>query len=149
MGPERKLNSSKVKLQDLVFIPMVNNGNLKVTATTTSNNGNRYSTSILIDNVTYSDEPLPNGFTFTASDNSKYYIEKIPRNSNVKVNCSCLDFHYRFAVWNDRFKSLDGNPPPPYIKTTNRPPVNPMQSPGLCKHIISLMDDLRSQGLFM
>jgi hypothetical protein len=37
---------------------------------------------------------------------------------------------------------LEGNPPPPYIKKTNRPPVNPKKSLGGCKHLIALADKL-------
>lgn len=149
MGPDRKQKAGTVNLQNLTFIPMVANGNLKIGANTTSNNGHDYWTTILIDNVQYLDEEEPNCYTFEGSDNSEYYIQRITKNSNIKVNCSCLDFHYRFSVWDNRFKALDGNPPPPYVrKTQTRPSVNPMQSPGLCKHIIGLMDDLRSQNLF-
>lgn len=149
MGQSRKTNSMNVKIQNLTFIPMAANGNLKIGANTTTNNKHDYWTTILLDNVHYLEEPEPNSFEFTSNDGSTYYIDRVTRSSNVKVNCSCLDFHYRFSVWDNRFKALDGNPPPPYIrKTQNRPPVNPMQSPGLCKHIIGLVNDLRAQNLF-
>jgi hypothetical protein len=149
MGPERKTRANTVKLDNLTFIPMASNNKLKVGSNTTSNNGHDYWSSIVFDNVTYLEAEDPSAFSFTGSDNTEYFIEKLPKNANVKVNCSCLDFHYRFAVWDNKFRALDGNPPPPYIKKGNRPPVNPMQSPGLCKHLIKLMDDLRSQHLFI
>jgi hypothetical protein len=150
MGPERKQRAGKVKLDNLTFIPMSANGNLKVGSNTTSNNGHDYWTTLMFDNINYVDAEEPNKtFSFTGSDNTEYFIQRVPRNANVKVNCSCLDFHYRFAVWDNKFKALDGNPPPPYVKKSNRPSVNPMQSPGVCKHVISLMDDLRSQNFFV
>jgi hypothetical protein len=148
MGPERKQKSNVVKLDNLMYIPMAGSGNLKIGSNTTSNNGHDYWSTLLFDNVTYLDEEDANGFKFTGKDNSEYYIERLPRNANVKVNCSCLDFHYRFAVWDNKFKALDGNPPAPYVKKGNRPPVNPMHSPGLCKHLIKLVNDLKTQNFF-
>lgn len=148
MGPERSQKANQVQLDNLTYIPMANNAKLKIASNTTSNNGHDYWTSLLFDNVNYLDEESPNAYTFTGSDNTEYHIERLPANTQVKVNCSCLDFHYRFAVWNNKFRSLDGNPPPPYVKKTNRPPVNPMQSPGVCKHIMGLMNSLKAQNFF-
>lgn len=149
MGPDRKTNSSRVNVKNMIFVPMVNNGNLKIVATTTSNNGNQYQTSILFDNIQYLDEPSQYSYNFQATDGSDYNIDRVTKSSNIKVNCTCLDFYYRFAVWDNRFKALDGEAPPPYVrKTDNRPEVNPMKSPGLCKHIIALMNDLRSDNFF-
>ena len=142
----------RVKMDNLTFIPMASNNMLKIGSNTTSNNGHDYWTTVVIDNVTYigDEDDVFNAFTFTGNDGTEYKVNKIPRNANVKVNCSCLDFYYRFAVWDDRHKALDGSPPPPYIrKTQTRPEVNPMHSPGMCKHVISLMGNLRTQGLFI
>lgn len=149
MGPNRKTDSSKVNVKNMIFIPMVANGDLKIIADTTSNNGNSYKTSILFDNIVYLDEPSQFSYNFEANDGSEYNIDRVTKSSNIKVNCSCLDFYYRFAVWDNKFKSLDGDVPPPYVrKTNNRPEVNPMKTPGLCKHIIAVMNDLRSQNFF-
>jgi uncharacterized surface anchored protein len=148
MGGKRKENSNKVQVNNLTFIPFPSNNKLKVGSNTTSNNGHDYWTSILFDNIEYLEEGEPNGFTFTANDGSEYTIARVRPNVNVKVTCSCLDFHYRFAVWDDKFRALDGNPPPPYIKTSNRPSVNPMQSPGLCKHLIKMVNNLKAQNFF-
>jgi hypothetical protein len=148
MGPERTEKSRQVQLNNLTYIPMANNAKLKIGSNTTSHNGHDYWTTLVFDNVNYLESEEPQSFNFTGSDNTEYFIQRVPHNTQVKVNCSCLDFHYRFAVWNNKFKSLDGNPPPPYIKKTNRPPVNPMQSPGACKHIMKMMDDLRANNFF-
>lgn len=152
MGRERTEKSNKVKLDNITYIPMANSGNIKIGSNTTSNNGHDYWSTLLFDNINYLSDEDPQdaqAFTFTGTDNTEYKIQRVPRNANVKVNCSCLDFHYRFAVWDNKFKALDGTPPPPYVKTTNRPSVNPMQSPGLCKHLIKLMSDLKSQNFFV
>lgn len=150
MGPERKERSSKVQLNNMIFIPMVQNRGLKIGANTTSNNGHDYWTTMVFSNINYVDVNDPSkDFEFKGNDNKPYIIERVPKNTQVKVNCSCLDFYYRFAVWDDQQKSLDGKPPPPYVRTSNRPPVNPFKTPGLCKHIIGMIDKLQQDHFFV
>lgn len=150
MGPERNQRSSKVQLDNMTFIPMAANRKLKIGSNTTSNNGHDYWTTIVFDNINYVDDEMnpQTDYQFKATDNNEYIIERVPRNTQCKVSCSCLDFYYRFAVWDDQHKALDGNPPPPYVKTSNRPPVNPFKTPGLCKHIIAMVDKLDHENFF-
>lgn len=144
----RKASSARVQVVRTIFIPSFDNESLEIRATTNTEQ-RRYRTAIMFDEVEYLDEPDPAAATVIGSDSRKYYLNKIPLNQvDVKVKCSCPDFYYRFAVWNHRDDSLIGEPPPPYIKKTNRPPVNPNRVPGACKHIIKLTDKLMSQGLF-
>lgn len=108
------------------------------------NGGNTYNCVIQFDGVTFEDEDMPTNVTFTATDGEDYNI--IPanaRNNDVLVRCNCLDFYYRFAVYNQNDGSLYGNPTPPYQrKTNNRPPANPGKVPGLCKHLMKFADFL-------
>ncbi len=144
----RQQASSKVQVKKTIFIPSYDNESLEVRATTNTEN-NRYRTAMLFDDVEFLDEKTPNCATIIGSDSREYYLNRIPLNQiDVKVKCGCLDFYYRFAVWNHGDDSLIGNPPPPYIKKTNRPPVNPNKVPGVCKHIIKLTQQLMSQRLF-
>lgn len=108
-------------------------------------NSNKYQTSIMFQDVIYEDGDQSDNTTFTATDGEEYHIVPIDLSkSNVKVHCNCLDFYYRFAPSNNKDDSLLGNPPPPYQrKTTTRPPVNPQQTPGVCKHLIRAISALR------
>jgi hypothetical protein len=148
MGPERKERSNKVQIDNIIYVPLVQNRGLKIGANTSSNNGHDYWTTLVFSNIVYVKEKEPTDFVFKANDNKEYIIERVPRNTQVKVSCSCLDFHYRFAVWDDQHRALDGNPPPPYTRTSNRPPVNPFKTPGLCKHIIAIVDKLQNENFF-
>lgn len=88
--------------------------------------------------------------TFVASEQT-YAISPIDvGNSNVKVRCQCLDFRFRFAMINSADGSLFGNRPPIYrpVPGSGRGAANPSKTPGICKHIKSLMDELESGGLF-
>lgn len=144
----RKQSSTKVQVIKTIFIPSFDNESLEVRATTYSKK-QKYRTVLLFDDIEWLDEPSNNSTEIIGSDNREYYLNRLPLNNiDIKVKCSCLDFYYRFAVWNHKDDSLIGDPPPPYIKKTNSPPVNPNRVPGVCKHIIKLLDKLISQRLF-
>lgn len=114
-----------------------------------SSEGKKYDPIIHFLQVEYEDTDTPNNVTFTAVDGDTYNIAPIKLSTcNVKVRCTCLDFYYRFAVWNDNADSLYGKPPPPYQrKTETRPPANPLQVPGLCKHVIKTTQALLDSGI--
>jgi hypothetical protein len=63
----------------------------------------------------------------------------------VKVSCTCQDFYWRFAPWNDENGCLHGAPPEPYEKKTDRKPVNPDHIPGLCKHLLNAVAVLQER----
>ena len=65
----------------------------------------------------------------------------------VEVHCDCMDFYWRFAMYNNKDKSLIGDPPAPYVKKTDRVPLNPDKVPGACKHLTKLVDQLKLQHI--
>lgn len=148
-GNERQKESNRVQIPNgIVYIPMMSNNALRIAAKTTTDNEPTYNTRVLFENLNYTDEDTSDTFTFKGTDGSMYYIIKPPKSLDVKVNCSCLDFYYRFALWDSGFKSLDGDAPPPYIKKTDSAPVNPTRTPGVCKHIMALMDRINSEHFY-
>lgn len=109
-----------------------------------------YDPKILFLEVQYEDEDTQSNVTFTASDGDAYNIVPISLSeSNVKVTCNCLDFYYRFNNTNANKDALYGPLRPPY-KTkpgSNRPPANPENVSGICKHLVKLVQSLRQAGL--
>lgn len=144
----RRQSAGRVQVMNKLFIAASRNNAVGIKATTRSS-ANKYDTQMFFEGIEYLDaeEDGTKPFGFTASDGQAYIIEAVNYNSDdVKVSCSCLDFYYRFSVWNNRDGSLYGNPPPPYVnKTDGREPVNPDKIAGLCKHLISLTDELRQE----
>lgn len=131
-----------VQINKMQLVPFTKNGQLLVRGTAT-NGGRTYNPSIVFDNVTFEPEDTGTNVTFTGADNADYHIQPIDSNSApAKVRCDCMDFYWRFAMWNYNADSLNDQPPPPYQKKTNRPPVNPRKAPGLCKHLMRLADKL-------
>lgn len=145
---KRQHATAPVQIVQKVYTPYVGSGDLLVESLAT-NQGRRYNPEIFFDEVEYEEEDAPDNVTFTATDGQMYSIKPIQlRDNNARVKCTCLDFHYRFAQTNARDDALYGNPPPPYQrKTTTRPSVNPMRVPGMCKHLLKLVEDLQKDKI--
>lgn len=145
---KRQHIANEINVMKVQYVPIQGNNVLQVNATTTGN-GRQYTPAVQFTNVEYKQEETPTSATFKGSDNVDHTIERIDlQSNNVKVRCNCLDFHFRFSWQNYSDNSLVGNPPPLYRrKTTTRPPANPMEVPGLCKHLIRLFDMLKRYGL--
>lgn len=141
---KRQHATGEVNVTNVQYVPTA--GGLQVKSASRSN-GHNYAQVMIFSDVVHN--PPEGGATFTGTDGAEHTITpiKLP-GSRVKVNCTCLDFHYRFAMWNFNDNALAGPKPPLYQrKTTNRPPANPMQVPGICKHLIKLTDTLKQNGL--
>ncbi len=144
---KRQYAVDPVQIVQMKLVPYRTSGALQVHGVANSA-GKKYDTIMLFSEVMYEDGDQSDNVTFKASDNEDYHITPIQLNaSNVKVRCSCLDFRWRFSLWNSKDGSLYGDPPPPYQKTTNRPPVNPQRVPALCKHLMKTMIALKQAGL--
>lgn len=109
--------------------------------------GSKYKSSVLFESVDIVDD---GSGTELQTANGPVNIAPVPGRSDVKVRCTCLDYRFRFADINDGENALLGNRPPPYVrKTDTRPPANPSNSPGMCKHLHTFMDYLESEGIIV
>lgn len=151
---KRQHSANTVNINNIEFTPAIPSKELTVKCIATSE-GHTYKPSITFKNVEFlsDDDPKLDIFAIelTTTGNGKQRIHKLRfSKTNVKVSCNCLDFYYRFAVWNGSSNSLNGPVPPPYLrKTATRPPVNPHKVPGMCKHLIKLFDTLQGAGLII
>lgn len=145
--PETKKRQKLIHVtgaRDIKFTPYIPSNTLLVKSNTTSN-GHKYVTSIEFKDVNFNeDSPV----SFMGTDGETHSLDPIrEQNINVDVVCDCLDFRFRFADFHYQNKSLIGNPPPTYIKKTDRPPVNPKKALGGCKHVLALADKLRQMRI--
>lgn len=137
----------EVNVKSIEFIPFVGMNTLHVRSTTDD-----YKQAIQFNNVQYVAGEQDGAAVVTDSaTNAKYWFTPIQLSMNlVKVRCSCLDFRFRFAAYNNTDKSLVGRPPPRYVrKTTTRPSVNPTQVPGMCKHLLRVLEELQRDGVLV
>lgn len=144
----RAQNASKVQVQEVTLIPSLQDKTLTAKSRTRSKD-KFYETIIVFSGVKFFTEGGNGRQEIQVTDGSTYYIDPIrPYKSNVKVRCTCLDFYFRFSVWDQRDDALTGEAPEPYRrKTQSYPPVNPQKVSGLCKHIIKITDYLRQQRI--
>ena len=116
-GHDRASFTNSIQINGLELIPY--EGALGVNAAVNSiNSGNSYQPQIMFLDVEYinTDEPEveqdPRTVTFQAPDGKDYTIMPISLSrNNCKVRCTCLDFRWRFAIYNDRDGSLFGDGP--------------------------------------
>jgi len=135
---KRQYATDPIQLTGLKITPFIGTKALLFRGDAVSD-GKNYTPIIMFNNVQFEEEDTPTNLTFMASDNEEYNIQVIPAKENFcQVRCNCMDFYYRFALWNFNDGSLYGRKPKPYQKTTDRPPVNPKKSPGLCKHLMKM-----------
>lgn len=138
----RDTDSVKVRVKSYEAIPAVGDKQLQFNFDTSST-GKTYKTTIVFEGVEFRSEETSTTVTVKGADGSDYFIEPLSYSQmDVKVRCECLDFYYRFAAWNQQKNSLFGDAPQPYVKKTNRPPVNPKKESGLCKHLMKAVDHL-------
>lgn len=143
--------TNEVNVREIRYIPVrttAEGGALQLAASTQSN-GHEYKQQLLFSDVQFDPEDAEDNITFKATDGKDYHIKPISLQGNrIRVNCTCMDFHYRFAMWNYNNGTLMGRKPKLYQrKTDTRPPVNPGQVDGMCKHLIKVCDRLQQQRL--
>lgn len=103
-----------------------------------------YKPIILFRDVNYDDDDV----YFTAADDGKeYHCGRLSAgNTDVLVRCECQDFYWRFNYYDYIDRSLYSRKRTPYEATTDRGPVNPMEMPGICKHLMKTMEVVRGMG---
>lgn len=145
---KRQHATNEVRIQNLTMLPYVGMKMIHVFADVTSNSDSKYKVGIQFLGVEFSEVANSSVTTFVGRDGEEYHVKPIELSaSNVKVKCECLDFYWRFAAYNAPDKSLIGKAPPPYTKKTNRPPANPSRTPGVCKHIIKVVERLKTLNI--
>lgn len=108
--------------------------------------GKEYNPMILFKKVLYSE----NGISFIASDYKTYHVNPISFEQNdVAVRCDCKDFKFRFSYYNHLDDSLYGIKPKKYESTGTRGPANPLELPGICKHLIKLISVIKQSKILI
>jgi hypothetical protein len=146
---KRQLATGEVRVADNRFTPFTNAKVLRVDSHVASNSGRRYNQFVDLRNVVYETHANETNVPVSATDHSEYHIQPVELNTtNVGVYCNCPDYQMRFAHYNIQNNCHIGPPPKNYTrKTQNRPEVNPQHVPGLCKHLIKVVNKMKGDGL--
>lgn len=147
---KRQHSTGEVRVLSLEYRPAPTQKAIQITTvSSTSGSGNQHNQTLMLKNAEFDSLGSGSNASFKAVDGKEYYIKPLPVNdTNVNVTCDCEDYIMRFAHYNDQNGCHLGPLPPNYVrKTTTRPPVNPLKVPGMCKHLLKAVDDLRGYGL--
>lgn len=108
------------------------------------NEGREYDTIVLFKKVNYKG----NKVTIVANDGKEYSFDPLSlEETDCQVRCSCPDFRYRFNYYDHLDKSLYGRKAPAYESKGIGPPANPMEYPGMCKHLMKTAKALLEAGV--
>lgn len=143
----RQHATQTIAVGNIQYVPVTRGLNVKATV---RSNQREYAPQIQFLGVNFLPAPTTTSITFMGSDGQERNMEPVDlTQSNVKVRCNCLDFYFRFSTWNYNDSSLLGRRPPLYrrVPGSNRPPVNPQRVPGVCKHIIRVVEHLQQAGM--
>lgn len=112
--------------------------------------GTEYHPMIQFKNVKYHNDRDAGGLIeIVASDNKPYLLEKLGAAGNdVLVRCDCGDFRYRFNYYDHIDHSLYGRKRKKY-EGQGLWKANPLELPGLCKHLIKLSLSLKDAGILL
>lgn len=134
---------------NIEMIPQKNN--LLVKGQVRGSQNKIYDIIVQFQQVKYNPPEGEDKVTFVSNEQT-YAIAPIAlAQNNCKVRCNCLDFRFRFAINNFSDGSLYGSKPRAYQPKpgSKRGPANPTRSPGVCKHIMTFVDELHQANLFV
>lgn len=108
-----------------------------------------YQLTLVFSGITYSQtQTTKTPLTADLGHGNKVYLEQPTLSHKVQARCSCHDYYFMWQYYNRQEKALFGKAFPKYIrKTDHLPERNPDHVPGLCKHLIVLVDKLAKAGL--
>jgi hypothetical protein len=111
------------------------------------NENRQYHPLIMFKNVIYR-ENQEEGLIKLIQEDGEYYLEQISMNDNdVNLRCDCADFYWRWVNTDHEDESLYGRNRKPYESQGIGPPANPMEFPGMCKHLLKLIEVLRNYSI--
>lgn len=80
-----------------------------------------------------------------------FFMQILSKSNNpVQLRCQCPFFRFAWSEENKATKALSGPVFSAYIQKTSRAPrpsVNPQHLPGVCKHLVGLINKLESTGM--
>lgn len=139
----RQYATHPIVVTNLRWVPFVGMRTLFVKGLA-QNEGKEYNTIVLLKEINYSGDEI----TIIASDGKEYSFDKPTlESSDVLLRCNCPDFHWRFNYYNHQDKSLYGSKRGKY-ESKGGPPANPMELPGMCKHLMKTVKVLQESGIF-
>jgi hypothetical protein len=133
-----------IEILELNWTPYVGLKSLFVKASV-RNETRHYNPMLLFKDIRYG-----SGLRLTANDGKTYLLERLSAAKNeILVRCECKDFAFRFNYYDYLDKSLYGRKRKKYESLGIGPPANPLELPGMCKHLIKMAIVLKEIGILI
>jgi hypothetical protein len=140
----RQYATDPIVISNLSWIPYVGMKTLFVKGLA-QNEGREYNPIVVFKKVEY--DAHENAVELIASDGKNYKLNRLSlENNDVLLRCGCSDFNYRFNYYDHLDKSLYNRKRKKY-ESNGGPPANPKEMPGMCKHLIKLIETLNQTTL--
>lgn len=135
-----------IEISSIVLLPFVGMNTLYVKSLA-QNESREYNPIILFKGVKF-DGTGTNLLQITGSDGKEYILERLSFDKNdINVKCNCKDFHWRFQHTDHLDKSLYGKDRKKYEAKTAPGSSNPLELPGMCKHLLKLAKFLKESKI--
>lgn len=136
-----------IKITELKWTPFVGVNTLFLKGLAQSN-GKEYNPIMLFKGVSYhKNKDDSNWLEITANDGQNYILEKLSYEHEILLRCNCLDFFWRFNFTDKKDESLYGRVRKKYEAKFTPGSSNPLELPGMCKHLIKLAYALNHSGV--
>lgn len=106
-----------------------------------------YQTQIVLSGIGYSDIQSKDFPLAYKASTGVIYLQKPTTSNTVQTRCSCMDDRFMWQYSNKAKGALLGRIKPYQRITDTRPPKNPDNIPGMCKHSLALVKNLFSMGV--
>lgn len=146
---KRQYATDLIRIIELNWTPFVGVHTLFIKGLAHSEeSGKTYSPMVLFKGVNYhGTKDNQNWIEIVANDGRYYVIERLNKDNNVLVRCDCADFRWRFNYTDHIDTSLYGRVRKKYEAEMNPGSANPLEMPGMCKHLIKLANSLDHAGI--
>lgn len=139
----RQYSTDEVKIEHLVWVPFRGMRTLFVKAQA-RRDGSKNECLILFKGVEYGSR----GVELHASNGETVFLKPLSMEStDVLVRCTCEDFHWRMKHFNKLDRSLYGSDRKKYEASLRPGSSNPMELPGVCKHLIKMAKVLKESSV--
>jgi hypothetical protein len=146
---KRQHSIDTVVVEHLDWVPFIGVKTLFIKATI-KNEGRKHESIMLFKGIKYALKEQKKTVPIMTSVGKKVFVEQISiEKDDVLVRCSCKDFQWRFTHLDKENKALFGRDRKKYEALYNPGSSNPLELPGICKHLIKMGKILKSSNLLV
>ena len=145
----RQYSIGPVRVERLDWIPFLGVRTLFIKGLI-KNEGKKYDSIILFKNVVFKESEGRKLIKVRMSTGKEYFVEQIDSERNdALVHCQCQDFYWRLKHFNKLDKSLYGRDRAKYEASERPGTANPLEMPGMCKHLIKMAKIIKETNLLI